>query len=252
MVGGVTRRATLAGVAGLALTRDGAAQGLRGVATSSIQIPTADGSIGVLSPVRPPGNGPVPVVLVLAGENASPEQLVADALDRLTKEGFLAAAPDVFAGDPSDSVVMQRIDATRDWAGKNSGDVARLGIVGFGPGGRAAWLYDAHSPALKAAVAWYGPMQGAPSPARPTTALDAAGHLNAPLLGLYGKNDGTPQRVLLDAEARSKQAGKTADIVLYTGVGPNFAVPGTASFDQAATLDGWQRTIAWLRDHGMS
>jgi carboxymethylenebutenolidase len=147
---------------------------------------------------------------------------------------------------------MQRLDATRDWAGKNGGDIARLGIIGFGPGGRAAWLYAAFSPALKAAIAWGGPMQGTTSPARPITALEVAGQLNAPLLGLYGKNDGTPQRILLDAEARAKKAGKTADIVSYVGAGQNFAVPGAASFDEAATIDGWQRTLKWLRDHGVS
>ena len=83
------------------------------------------------------------------------------------------------------------------------------------------------------------------------TALDAASMLNAPLLGLYGKNDGTPQRLLLDAEARAKKAGKTAEIVAYVGAGHNFAVPG-ASFDQAATIDGWERTLKWLRAHGVT
>ena len=236
-------------VAGLTLARAARAQGSDGVVLGEAQFPAPGGPIAGLF-ARPAGTGPFPVVLV-AEHGAGLGQPVRDACHGLAKEGFVAVAPALFAGDPPDGTVNQRLDAARDWATQNGGDPARLGIVGFGAGGRAAWLYDAASPALKAAVSWYGPLAGATSPAHPMTALEAAAHLHAPMLGLYGKNDGTPQRSLLDAESKAKAAGKTAAIVLYVGAGQNFDVAGAPGYDQAATLDGWKRTLAWLRKNGV-
>ena len=249
MTAKVKRRTALAAAIAMVGTRRAAAQEFKLTSVLSELISTAGDSFGVTYPVKPKGTAPFPTVIVLAAEETS--GVATDALDRLTKEGIFAVAPDVFLDDPIDEVVMNRIDATCDWAGKNGGDMSRLGIVGFGSGGRAAWIYDARSPTLKAVIAWYGSLQGETSQAHPTTALDAASKLNAPLLGLYGKNDGTPQHLLLDAEARAKKAGKIVEVVSYVGVGRDFAAPGS-SFDQAATLDGWQRTTKWLRDHGVA
>lgn len=244
-----TRRAVLAATAGLLLARHAAAQGTDTVVTGEAQVITAGGPIDAIF-AHPPGTGPFPVVLV-AENGTGLDRVVIDACHGLAKEGYLAIAPALFAGDPPDGTLMQRLDAARAWAGQNGGDVVRLGIVGFGPGGRAAWLFDAYQPGLKAAIAWNGPLQGTISPARPMTALDAAAHLHAPLLGLYGKTDGIPQRLLLDAEARAKQAGKVAEIVEYVGAGQNFAVAATPGYDAAATIDGWQRTLAWLHKNSV-
>ncbi len=219
------------------------------VEAGDVQIPTDGGLVtGVYA--RPAGSGSVPVVVV-AENGAGLDRVVTDACRGLAKEGFLAIAPALFAGDVPDGTLIRRIDGAAAWATQHGGDLGRLGVVGFGPGGRLAWIYDAYSPVLKAAVAWYGPMQGTATPGRPITALDAAARLHAPLLGLYGKADGTPQRVLLDAEAKSKQGGKAAEIVVYVGAGQNFAAPGSAGFDEAATLDGWQRTVKFLRANGV-
>lgn len=246
---GVGRRIALAAAAGLMLGGRAVAQEADGVTLGDIQIPLEGSSVrGTFG--RPAGAGPFPIVLV-AENGTGLDRVVTDACRGLAKEGFLAVAPALFAGDPPDGAVMMRLDAALAWAGQNGGDTTRAGIVGFGPGGRAAWLYDAFSPAMKAAAAWYGPLGGTTTPARPTTALEAAASLHGPLLGLYGKNDGTPQRVLLEAEAKAKKAGKVAEIVLYVGAGQNFPVAGSPAFDQAATIDGWIRTIAWMREHGV-
>ncbi len=245
---GPTRRAVLAGAVGLGLARPAAAQ-TNGIVVSDVQIPAGNDTLAA-SVARPPGDGPAPLVLV-AENGAGLDELVTDALRRLAKGGFLAVAPTLFAGDPPDGTVLDRIAAARDWALAHRGDPARVGLVGFGSGARATWLYAAHDPALKAAIAWYAPLGGPISPAHPQTALDVAGQLHAPLLGLYGKNDGTPQRVLLEAESKAKAAGKRVEMVQYVGAGSSFAAPG-ATFDQAATLDGWQRTVAWLRTNGVS
>ena len=246
----LSRRTALAAATLLALPRITRAQ-TDGVEVGDIQLSTDGGPIAGVYAKPGGGSGPFPIVLV-AENGTGLDRVVTDACRGLAKEGFCAVAPALFTGDPPDGTLMRRLDGAAAWAAQHGGDMGRLGVVGFGPGGRLAWLYDAYSPALKAAVAWYGPMQGTTTPAHPMTALEAASKLHAPLLGLYGKTDGTPQRVLLDAEAKAKQAGKNAEIVVYVGAGSNFAVPGAASFDQAATIDGWERTLKWLRSNGVS
>ena len=90
-----------------------------------------------------------------------------------------------------DDQVMSDLDAT---AGLRQGDPARpisrkLAVTGFCWGGRITWLYAAHKPELKAAVAWYGPID------RPRTELTAeipdrpVPDLKCPVLGLYGGAD---------------------------------------------------------------
>src|SRR5690606_25464250 len=83
-------------------------------------------------------------------------------------------------------------------------------------GGRITWLYAAHRPELKAGVAWYGRLDGAPSEQQPTQPLDIAAELTAPVLGLYGGQDqGIP---LDDVEAMRealKAANKPSQIIVY-------------------------------------
>ena len=94
---------------------------------------------------KPAGSGPFSIVLV-AENGTGLDRVVTDACHGLAKEGFLAVAPALFAGDPPDGTLLRRLDAAAAWAAQHGGDMARLGIVGFGPGGRAAWIYDAYSP----------------------------------------------------------------------------------------------------------
>ncbi|MDT7952911.1 MAG: dienelactone hydrolase family protein [Acetobacteraceae bacterium] len=242
----LSRRIALGGCAAFALA--GPAHGQSdGVEVGETQILTDGGPVpGVFA--KPVGPGPFPIVLV-AENGAGLDRVVTDTCHGLAKEGFFAVAPALFRDDPPDGTIMRRLDGAGTWAMQHGGDLSHLGIVGFGPGGRVAWLYDAYSPVVKAAVVWYGPVQGAATPARPITVLEAARHLNAPLLGLYGQGSNIPKSALLDLEAQAKRAGKTVNIVTFVGAGPNFAAPGSAGYDPAATVDGWKRAIKWLREH---
>ncbi len=61
------------------------------------------------------------------------------------------------------------LDATLAWAAKNKGSASAIAETGFCRGGRNTWLYAAHNPNLKAAVAFYGPVKGAPTDIQPKT-----------------------------------------------------------------------------------
>ena len=116
-----------------------------------------------------------------------------------------------------DAQVMSDLDATVAWAkGTGKGDVARLGITGYCWGGRIVWLYAAHNPNLKAGVAWYGRLTGDADDLHPKHPLDLVASINAPVLGLYGEADqGIPVASVEQMRTALKDAGKTAEIVLY-------------------------------------
>ncbi len=123
-------------------------------------------------------DGPLPVVIVVQ-EIFGVHEHIRDICRRLALEGYLAIAPELYfrEGDPNDfadiptllsglvakvpdSQVLADLDHVASWASRNGGDVHRLMITGFCWGGRITWLYAAHNPQLKAAVAWYGKLTG--------------------------------------------------------------------------------------------
>ena len=165
-------------------------------------------------------------------------EYIADVARRFAKAGYLAIAPELFVrqGDAQsygeiakllsevvnkvpDAQVMGDLDASVAWAKANGGDTARLGITGFCWGGRQTWLYDAHNPAVKAAVAWYGRLLGAGSPLQPKHPMEVVGTLNGPVLGLYGGDDtGIPQESveqMKKALAGGSAAAKKSEFVVY-------------------------------------
>lgn len=235
-----------------------------GLEAGEISIPVADGALPGYA-ARPRGAGPFPVVLVNE-EIFGVHEYIKDVCRRLAKEGYLAVAPEYYArqGDLSkmtddrqimrdviaktpDAEVMADLDAAAGWAGSNHGNPHRLAVIGFCRGGRNTWLYAAHNPALSAAVAFYGPLGGPPSPIQPRTALDVAGEIKCPLLGLYGGRDTViPADQVRQAEAKAKQAGKTVDIVIYPDAGHAFHADYRPSYNKPAAEDGWRRALAWL------
>ena len=152
---------------------------------------------------------------------------------------------------PDGVTVLSDLDALADWTAENGGDPNRLGVTGFCRGGRGAWMYDAHSPRLKAAVAWYGPITGTPSAIQPQNVIDIADHLRCPLLGLYGAQDpGINTADVRAAEAKARAAGATVEIVIYPNAGHGFHADYRPSYVRDAAVDGWDRMLAWFRKYG--
>ena len=241
-----------------------------GLVAGEVKVKVADGEIPAYA-ARPQGDGPFPVVLVNE-EVYGVHEYMKDICRRLAKEGYLAVAPEIYAraGDMSkvddfagisrdiisktpDAQVMADLDSTVAWAAANKGDVQRLGTVGFCRGGRTVWLYDAHSPALKAAVSWYGIIGGATSAVQPKTAMDVAADIHAPLLALQGDQDAAIRVQDVEAAAaKARAAGKTVSVVVYSGAGHGFHADYRPSYRAADAADGWKRTLAWLRRYGVA
>ncbi|MDX9699570.1 MAG: dienelactone hydrolase family protein [Rhodocyclaceae bacterium] len=217
---------------------------------------------------RPAEGEQFPVVLVVQ-EIFGVHEYIQDVCRRLAREGYLAIAPELFfrQGDPTqiesvaeiisgivskvpDAQVMGDLDACAAWAAQNGGDATRLAITGFCWGGRITWLYAAHNPQLKAGVAWYGRLDGAPADNTPQHPIDVAGALHAPVLGLYGGQDqGIP---LDDVEMMSsalKDASSPSDIIVYPDAPHAFHADYRPSYRQTEAEDGWKRLLAWFGEH---
>jgi len=241
-----------------------------GLEAGEARIPSNGGMLPAYF-ARPAKPGPFPVVLVNE-EIFGVHEYIKDVCRRLAKLGFLAVATEYYAriGDLSkmtdvaqiitdviakapDAQYMADLDSTAAWAVDNHGSATRIGVIGFCRGGRQTWLYAAHSPQLKAAVAFYGPLGGAPTPIQPHPAIDLADQIKCPLLGLYGgKDPGIPVDQVHQAEAGAKAAHKTVEIVIYPDAPHGFHADYRPSYRQADATDAWQRCVAWLRRFGVT
>ena len=240
-----------------------------GLVAGEMEVPVADGHLpGYFA--RPQGAGPFPTVLVVE-EIFGVHEYIKDTCRRLAKLGYLAATAELYArlGDLSkmtdmkdimgvisrapDATIMTDLDSLVAWTAANEGDPNRLGITGFCRGGRAVWLYAAHNPHLKAAVAWYGPIGGQRTDIQPQTVMDMAGDIRCPLLGLYGAKDpGIPPADVEAAAAKARAAGVPVDIVEYPDAAHAFHADYRPSYVRDAAMDGWERMQAWFRKYGVS
>ncbi len=241
-----------------------------GLDAGDTQVTVADGHLPAYY-ARPQGAGPFPTVVVIE-EIFGVHEYIKDTCRRLAKLGYLAVAPELYAriadlskmtdtgqivrdviSKAPDATMLSDLDSTVDWAAANHGDIGRLGVTGFCRGGRGTWLFAAHNPKLKAAVAWYGPIVGTATPIQPANTIDIAGELKCPLLGLYGAKDpGIAVADVQAAEAKAKAAGKTIEIVVFPEAGHGFHADYRPTFVAAAAEDGWTRMQAWFRRYGVA
>ncbi len=243
----------------------------QGLEAGEVKVPVAEGTIPAYR-AMPAGAGPFPVVLVIQ-EIFGVHEHIKDICRRFAKLGYYAIAPELYArqGDVSkitnmqeifskvvskvpDAQVMSDLDATVAYAkATGKADVARLGITGFCWGGRIVWLYAAHNPGLKAGVAWYGRLVGQSTELQPKYPVDLAGSLKAPVLGLYGEADqGIPVASVEKMRQALKEAGKTAEIVLYPDTPHAFHADYRPSYRKTQAEDGWKRCLEWFKKYGVA
>jgi carboxymethylenebutenolidase len=115
------------------------------------------------------------------------------------------------------------------------------------------WLYAAHNPKLKAGVAWYGRVEGAPAALQPKNPLDLVADIKAPVLGLYGGADaGIPNEGVDRMRAALKSAGKPSEIHTYPDMPHGFHADYRPSYRKPAADDGWKRMLDWFKKHGVA
>jgi carboxymethylenebutenolidase len=276
--GGVDRR----GFMKTALGAGFAAAALPVVGQSVIKTDTAGLTAGEVSimvdgqkvPVyraQPQGKTGLPVILVVS-EIFGVHEYIADVARRFAKQGYLALAPELFVRQGNaggyasiaellkeviakvpDAQVTKDLDACVAWAKGNGGNTDKLGVTGFCWGGRIAWLYAAHNPAVKAGVAWYGHLVGDKTALTPAYPMDIAANLRAPVLGLYGAKD---QGIPLESVGKMKNAladgSSKSEFKIYENSGHAFHADYRPSYVEADAKDGWNRCLSWFKSHGVA
>jgi carboxymethylenebutenolidase len=242
-----------------------------GLEAGEVKIPVKDGEVPAYRAV-PASGGPFPVILVVQ-EIFGVHEHIKDVCRRLAKLGYFAVATELYArqGDVSkidnfreiiskvvskvpDAQVMTDLDASVAWAkGTGKADVARLGITGYCWGGRIVWLYAAHNDGLKAGVAWYGRLTGEADELHPKHPIELAASIKCPVLGLYGEADqGIPVQSVERMRTALKDAGKTAEIVLYPDTPHAFFADYRESYRKDKAEDGWKRMLEWFKKYGVA
>lgn len=241
-----------------------------GLEAGEVKVPVADGPIPAYR-AMPAAGGPFPVILVIQ-EVFGVHEHIKDICRRLAKAGYYAIAPELYSrqGNPAeisdikeliakivskvpDAQVMSDLDATVAYA-KSTGkaDTSKLAVTGFCWGGRITWLYAAHNPDLKAAVAWYGPIDRPRTALQPKYPIDVAAELKCPVLGLNGAADQSiPVADVERMAAACKAAGKICETKVYPDAPHGFNADYRPSYRPEAAKDGWARMLAWFKEYGV-
>ncbi len=240
-----------------------------GLTADEVKVKVGDETIPAYR-AMPKEGGPFPVVLVVQ-EIFGVHEHIKDICRRFAKLGYFAIAPELYArqADVSklsideiraivpkvpDAQVLGDLDACVEFAAESGkGDITRLGITGFCWGGRIVWLYAAHSPRLKAGVAWYGRLVGDRNEFTPRQPVDVAAELKAPVLGLYaGKDQGIPLDTVEQMREALKKAKVPAEIVVYPEAQHGFYADYRPMYNERDARDGWNKLQEWFKRHGVA
>ena len=176
--------------------------------------------------------------------------------DRLAKQGYVTLAVDMYDGKVAESpsaarAHMEAVFADKDAAAENirqahaylaGRGATKFGSIGWCFGG--GWSLQSAilmGDSMHASVIYYGHLE---------TDADAIGKVKAPLLGLFGAEDGgIPVDGVRAFQKTAEAAGVTMDLQIYDGAGHGFANPSGKNYQESAARDAWGRTLAFFDAH---
>jgi carboxymethylenebutenolidase len=180
---------------------------------------------------------------------------------QIAEDGFIAVLPDLWSGtgpnggnwDASGGFVddavrnaagkvspdegMKRYKTAREWALKLPRANGKTGSIGFCAGGGNSFRFAAEVPELNGAVVYYG---GAPAEPLMT-------RIQAPVLGLYGENDGRMAENVAETKVAMARLGKQYEAHVYPKTTHSFAMFQHIGTNAESIADAWPRTIAFFR-----
>jgi carboxymethylenebutenolidase len=209
--------------------------------------------------IYPAGTAKAGVVIVMQ-HGVGVEEWQQALADQVAQDGFIAVLPDLWSGtgpnggNHGDAEFID--DAVRNAAGKINGDESmkryktartwaltlprsngKTGSIGFCAGGGNSFRFATEVPDLNAAVVFYG--------AAPMEA--AMAKIQAPVLGLYGENDGNMAQNVAQTKLDMARLGKQYEAHVYPKTTHSFAMFQHIGTNATAIADAWPRAIAFFK-----
>jgi len=225
-----------------------------GIVEREVQLRASDGAALPVYIAEPAGAPSAPR-MVIAPEIFGVSPWVKSVAQRLAREGFRAAAPEIFARDTEPigedmqgwMARIRRLDipqAVRDLRlALDSLQGGPAGSIGFCLGGALSILTAAEG-GLAACVDCYGRprwMVETPAP----HAIDAARRIRCPVLGIYGKRDsGIPVEAAEELRAALPQG---SELVFYDAGHAFLNDTRPDRYDANAATLAWPKIIGFLR-----
>lgn len=229
--------------------------GLQGaLPTSSVTWTGPGGALQGAWAVAPEPRGAVLVI----HENKGLTDHIRSVAGRFAGAGYSALAIDLLSGqggtaafaDPANATAaLSKIEPPEFIANLNSGieEVQRrapgrkVAAVGFCMGGGLVWrLLAAGTPALAAAVPFYGPAPDAP---------DFAGSRNVAVLAFYGALDQRVNATEPVVRAALEKAGMVHELITEPDANHAFFNDTGDRYQPAAAADAWRRIQGWFATH---
>ena len=203
----------------------------------------------------PAGEGTHPAVIVIQ-EWWGLDDWVKQQADNLSREGYLAFAPDLYKGKVaktsedahqymsglSEDEAIQILRASADFLRSRSDVRAHaVGVIGWCMGGKYSIRLAAADPGIRAAVMYYG---------APITEPATIRQIQAAVLGNFGAEDKGPTPAQVNAfRAALQKAGKRVDFKIYPKAHHAFANVNNpwGGYNEVAAKDAWARTLAFFR-----
>ncbi len=203
-----------------------------------------------------------PAVIVIQGQTGVDDFLQFS--NMVAREGFVAAAPDLYHRDPPDckddgptrrmrlrdATVIQDVNATVNFLKSHKAvDPGKIGIVGFCMGGRVVYLMSAVNPDMKAGVMYYGsdPFSSWGDGLSP---FERTKDISGPIMGHFGSDDKNPSPAdMKKLDAELTRLGKPHEFHSYPNAAHAFANFGSGNYREHAAAASWPRTFGFFRKH---
>ncbi len=180
---------------------------------------------------------------------------ILDVCDRLSREGFVALAPDLYAGRSTHELdealelmgameiplVLEIIDdAVATLLGHDAVEGSKLGCLGFCMGGALALGAACRNPRIGATIDCYG--------VHPMVELDLSA-LASPVLGIFAESDEYVEaQAVRKLEADLEAAAKRAHFTVHLGVQHAFMNESRPEvFDAPTAAEAWRDLLSFLR-----
>jgi carboxymethylenebutenolidase len=218
---------------------------------------------------RPAGNGPFPGVVVIH-HMPGWDEWTCEVARKFAHHGYAAVAPSLYfrVGDGADEAVVAKVrgeggNPDDQIVGDVNGAIAflreqshatgKVGVIGFCSGGRETYLVACRlGKAIDAAVDCWGGNVVIDDPKnltakKPVAPIDLTGGIAAPIMGLFGNEDGNPTPEHVNKiEAALKAAGKTYEFHRYDNAGHAFFAHYRPNYRVEPAVDGWNKVFAFF------